>query len=49
VTQLIRLAAAGRLDLAPSITDHIPLAEAADAVTRLEKKTGNPIRLVLAP
>lgn len=49
VTQLIRLAAAGRLDLAPSITDHIPLAEAADAVTRLEKKTGNPIRLVLTP
>lgn len=36
VTQLIRLAATGRLDLAPSITDHIPLAEAADAVTRLE-------------
>ncbi len=49
VTQLIRLAAAGRLDLASSITDHIPLAEAADAVTRLEKKTGNPIRLVLTP
>ncbi|MGC9538275.1 zinc-binding dehydrogenase [Streptomyces sp. UG1] len=49
VTKLIRLAAAGRLDLAPSITDHIPLAEAADAVTRLERKTGNPIRLVLTP
>ncbi|SPF07425.1 L-threonine 3-dehydrogenase [Streptomyces sp. MA5143a] len=49
VTQLIRLAATGRLDLAPSITDHIPLAEAAGAVARLEKKTGNPIRLVLTP
>ncbi|MEU2621451.1 zinc-binding dehydrogenase [Streptomyces sp. NPDC007157] len=49
VEQLIRLASTGRLDLAPSITAHIPLAEAADAVARLERKEGDPIRLVLIP
>ena len=31
------------------VTQLIRLAEAADAVTRPEKKTGNPIRLVLTP
>ena len=49
VDQLIRLASTGRLDLAPSISGHIPLADAAEAVTRLEHKTGDPIRLVLVP
>ncbi|MEW2304243.1 alcohol dehydrogenase catalytic domain-containing protein [Streptomyces sp. NPDC006655] len=49
VHELIRLAGSGRLDLAPSITDHIPLAEAPEAIHRLERKTGNPIRLVLVP
>ncbi|MGW2034209.1 zinc-binding dehydrogenase [Streptomyces sp. NPDC001811] len=49
VSELVRLTAAGRLDLAPSITDHIPLVEAADAVHRLENKIGDPIRLILAP
>ncbi|MFF7186958.1 zinc-binding dehydrogenase [Streptomyces sp. NPDC008222] len=49
VEQLIRLASTGRLDLAPSITAHIPLAGAADAVARLERKEGDPIRLVLIP
>jgi D-arabinose 1-dehydrogenase-like Zn-dependent alcohol dehydrogenase len=49
VEQLIGLTSAGRIDLAPSITAHIPLAEAADAVTRLEKKIGDPIRFVLTP
>jgi threonine dehydrogenase-like Zn-dependent dehydrogenase len=49
VTELVQLAAAGRLDLAPSITDHIPLADAADAVNRLENKIGDPIRLILVP
>ena len=43
------LTASGRLDLAPSITGHIPLAEAADAIRQLEHKTGDPIRLVLVP
>ncbi|MET7289379.1 zinc-binding dehydrogenase [Streptomyces sp. NPDC005573] len=49
VEQLIRLASVGRLDLAPSISDHIPLADAAEAVHRLENKVGDPIRLVLVP
>ncbi|MEV5753048.1 zinc-binding dehydrogenase [Actinoallomurus sp. NPDC052308] len=49
VTELVRLTASGRLDLAPSITDHIPLADAADAVDRLENKSGDPIRLILVP
>lgn len=49
VEQLIRLTAAGRLDLAPSITEHVPLADAAEAVSRLERKIGDPIRLVLTP
>ncbi|GAA3151855.1 hypothetical protein GCM10017687_81860 [Streptomyces echinatus] len=47
VEQLVGLASAGRIDLAPSITAHVPLAEAAEAVARLENKVGDPIRLVL--
>jgi threonine dehydrogenase-like Zn-dependent dehydrogenase len=49
IYELVRLASNGRLDLAPSITDHIPLADAADAIHRLENKIGEPIRLILIP
>ncbi|MGW2698333.1 zinc-binding dehydrogenase, partial [Streptomyces sp. NPDC001296] len=49
VSELVQLTAAGRLDLAPSITDHLPLADAAIAIHRLENKIGDPIRLVLVP
>ncbi|MFE8963072.1 zinc-binding dehydrogenase [Streptomyces iakyrus] len=49
VDRLVGLASAGRLDLAPSVTARIPLAEAADAVAQLEKKIGDPIRIVLVP
>ncbi|MFG2396839.1 zinc-binding dehydrogenase [Streptomyces lydicus] len=49
VEQLVGLASTGRIDLAPSITAHVPLAEAADAVARLENKVGDPIRLILTP
>lgn len=49
VEQLLRLAAAGRLDLTPSISDHLPLTEAPEAVHRLARKAGSPIRLVLVP
>jgi threonine dehydrogenase-like Zn-dependent dehydrogenase len=47
VEQLVGLAAAGRIDLGLSVSAHISLVEAADAVARLEKKIGDPIRLVL--
>ncbi|MBT2230435.1 hypothetical protein [Nonomuraea sp. NEAU-A123] len=30
-------------------TDHIPLADAAEAIHRLEHKIGDPIRLILIP
>jgi D-arabinose 1-dehydrogenase-like Zn-dependent alcohol dehydrogenase len=49
VSELVRLASTGRLDLAPSISGHIPLADAADALNRLEHKIGDPIRLILIP
>lgn len=49
VEDLIRLAGTGRLDLAPSISGHIPLADAAKAVDALEHKKGAPIRLILVP
>jgi threonine dehydrogenase-like Zn-dependent dehydrogenase len=49
IDELVRLVSSGRLDLAPSITAHIPLADAADALHRLEHKVGEPIRLVLVP
>lgn len=49
VELLIGLACAGRIDLAPAVAARLPPAEAADAVTRLEKKIGGPIRSVLTP
>jgi threonine dehydrogenase-like Zn-dependent dehydrogenase len=49
VYELVRLVGCGRLDLAPSITAHIPLAEATEAIDRLQHKIGNPIRLILVP
>ncbi|MFI6743033.1 zinc-binding dehydrogenase [Nonomuraea sp. NPDC050451] len=49
VQQLVRLAVRGRLDLAASISDVLPLAEAPAALDRLARKEGNPIRLVLRP
>ncbi|MCZ9351908.1 zinc-binding dehydrogenase [Streptomyces mutabilis] len=47
--QLLRLIEGGRLDFSGSISGVLPLAEAAEAVARLEKKEGNPIRLILRP
>lgn len=49
VEQLVRLVAAGRLDLGPSISGHVPLVDAAQAVDALERKSGDPVRLVLIP
>ncbi|WP_434097092.1 zinc-binding dehydrogenase [Streptomyces mirabilis] len=49
VAQLIHLAENGGLDFSRSISDVLPLEQAAEAVERLERKTGDPIRLVLRP
>lgn len=46
---LVSLVEHGRLDFTKSISDVLPLAHAAEAVDRLEHKTGNPVRLVLKP
>jgi threonine dehydrogenase-like Zn-dependent dehydrogenase len=47
--ELVRLVQLGRLDFSRSVSDTLPLAEAASAVDRLDSKQGNPIRLVLIP
>ncbi|MCC8340686.1 zinc-binding dehydrogenase [Streptomyces sp. R1] len=47
--QLLRLIQGGRLDFSGSVSGVLPLADAAEAVARLEKKEGDPIRLVLRP
>jgi 2-desacetyl-2-hydroxyethyl bacteriochlorophyllide A dehydrogenase len=47
--QLIRLVDLGRLDLSGSITEVLPLEDAAEAVRRLDQKIGDPIRFVLQP
>lgn len=49
VRQLVRLAEGGRLDFSRSITDVLPLDEAASAVRRMETKEGDPLRLILRP
>ncbi|WP_098011398.1 zinc-binding dehydrogenase [Streptomyces sp. sk226] len=49
VKQLVRLAEGGRLDFSRSITDVLPLEEAASAVRRMETKEGDPVRLILRP
>jgi threonine dehydrogenase-like Zn-dependent dehydrogenase len=47
--QLVALLASGRLDVTRSISDVLPLADAARGVEMLEKKIGDPVRLVLSP
>ncbi|MFF4174055.1 zinc-binding dehydrogenase [Streptomyces sp. NPDC001744] len=47
--QLLALLQGGRLDFSGSISGELPLARAAEAVERLENKTGDPIRLILRP
>ena len=49
VTELVMLAGRGRISLARSVSDVLPLSEAPKAVERLRHKEGNPIRLVLQP
>lgn len=47
--RLVRLCALGRLDMAGSVSELLPLTEAPVAVERLHKKIGNPVRIVLTP
>lgn len=47
--ELLTLMRYGRLELSRSVSDVLPLAEAARAVERLERKDGDPIRLILRP
>ncbi|MEY9846340.1 threonine dehydrogenase-like Zn-dependent dehydrogenase [Streptacidiphilus sp. BW17] len=49
VPQLLALTESGRLDFSRSITDVLPLTDAAKAVQRLHTKQGDPIRLILRP
>lgn len=49
VVQLVSLARQRRLDLSASVSDVLPLAEAEQAVRRVQSKQGNPIRLILRP
>ena len=47
--QLLALTARHRLDLSRSVSEVIPLADAAKAIERLHRKQDNPIRLILRP
>ena len=49
VLQLVELVRHHRLDLSRSVSDTLPLTDAAAGVERLTRKEGNPIRLVLQP
>jgi threonine dehydrogenase-like Zn-dependent dehydrogenase len=47
--ELAEMAEKGILDLSGSISEVIPLANAPLALEKLEKKIGNPIRIILRP
>ncbi|MET3808648.1 threonine dehydrogenase-like Zn-dependent dehydrogenase [Nakamurella sp. UYEF19] len=47
--QIVGLVGTGRLDFARSVSEVLPLTEAATAVEHLRRKVGNPIRIVLVP
>jgi threonine dehydrogenase-like Zn-dependent dehydrogenase len=49
VAELVSLAGHGRLDLSRSISGHIALADAPEAVRQLAEKVNDPIRLILTP
>lgn len=49
VEELVALAGHHRIDFSRSISGHVSLADARDAIDRLANKTGDPIRLVLVP
>jgi D-arabinose 1-dehydrogenase-like Zn-dependent alcohol dehydrogenase len=47
--ELVQLARDGKLDLSKSVSEILPLSQAELALEKLEKKIGNPIRIVLKP
>jgi len=47
--ELVQLARDGKLNLSKSVSEILPLAQAELALEKLEKKIGNPIRIVLKP
>jgi D-arabinose 1-dehydrogenase-like Zn-dependent alcohol dehydrogenase len=49
VRELIEFVREGRLDLTQSVTEVLPLENAAEALDKLRNKIGNPIRIVLKP
>lgn len=49
VIDLVNLVRGGRLDFTRSVSGTFPLADAPRAVEALERKEGNPIRLILKP
>ena len=49
VRELVELARQGRLDLSHSISEILPLDQAAEAIDKLANKIDNPIRIVLKP
>ncbi len=49
ISELIEFVRQGRLDLSHSVTEIVPLEKAAEALEKLAKKIGNPIRIVLKP
>jgi D-arabinose 1-dehydrogenase-like Zn-dependent alcohol dehydrogenase len=49
VSELIEFARQGKLDLSYSVSEIFPLSQATEAIEKLAKKIGNPIRIVLKP
>jgi threonine dehydrogenase-like Zn-dependent dehydrogenase len=49
VSELIEFARQGKLDLSHSVSEVLPLDQAAEAIDKLANKIGNPIRIVLKP
>jgi threonine dehydrogenase-like Zn-dependent dehydrogenase len=49
IATLAGLAASGRLDLSASVSLTLPLAEVNQALERLHRKEGDPVRIVVRP
>jgi threonine dehydrogenase-like Zn-dependent dehydrogenase len=49
IATLAGLAASGRLDLSASVSLTLPLAEVNQALERLHRKEGDPVRIVVLP